>query len=598
MMPYYDAQRVREMLSGGEFSGGGSCGCAQASCGPCSANFGAGALDLTAVSFPAPFGRPVSALGLNFGTGGMPAAVNSLEVIALTASLGVNLPSGPRTALSQGLFDKDINDYLDWTVDILDGPPIPVIPTEPTFGSKLTYSAPPIRADIYMSAGPIDDEGRSCDFQDADNCTLYRLRLSPSGNIGQVKYRVELLRAPTDEYVEFSDESIRPIRWGYQSPAVSPDGTKLAYLKHSIEYQAESHLRILSLQSGEDKIFAQGSGKNPGKFSGNFGPPLWPSWFGNEYLVFNAAQGGYLTGDRTSDYLWAIFGAAAESPDNFSEVGYNQHSISGLLGPDTTSSVVLLSYGAIRTFSQTRFGDTGVRQPGEVSDFTDYLEQRVVTQGVTLDPANPQWRADQGRPRVSALMHSSDGPISTQEFDLGKNQDGDEITSAHHGDWSPEGDEILLYAHDPEEAFSANPYKAYLRTRNLYVYEQQIDGDWGTGTDNNEAVPAFEHMFIEDLLAQFNAEGMVFDDSESTPCIHYLHKYPQYCLDKDYIIFTLFCQREDGTETTSKTVGGSRVVIVHRPSATYWDLTALIEDWYGHDRGDLRGFLATCAARG
>ena len=314
------------------------------------------------------------------------------------------------------------------------------------------------------------------------------------------------------------------------------------------------------------------------------GPALHPTWFGDHYLLNSTAWGGYdedYDGDgygTTEERDWNIFGRTIQSDLSPSES-------TPLLGSQSGHYRRQKSDG---TYVDLAFQDADVRDPDDVetSYYDAFREMRITTTGVTRIPSYPlsEPPIKKGTPRVTRLFNTG-VIIDTQEFLLGENKWGDAITEAHHGDFSPTGNQLIVYVHEPHETrLNFDILRdSDIETNALYIYTQESSCNWNAANCSwKDPEPAINHKGSHEL------DKTLWPDS----CTLYQYKPAQFCLNDNHIVFTLSC---NGSE--SRTFLGSRVILTKRSTNEWWDLTSFIEDWYGYTRGYLHGQKPTCSKR-
>ena len=484
--------------------------------------------------------------------------VNPPDLLGISGSFGPFLPADVSPPESSDRFEKAASGH----------PSLDFVDTVGTGIAIGTDALPPFDLDIYVSVGfqgglssgacgspLIDGLSRvaSCDMDANEGCAIVRLRLRWLGPFGLVGLDVI---QPADRY------------GGRVWPAISPDGTKLAYVRKggSSSSRQDSRLYVRDLNTFDLVKLATGHDVAVA----NAGRPLFPAWFGDNYVLWTASQNGSHADPDESE--WALFGAAVW----FSPIGAS--SKVALMGPDT-------SYPYANGVSSD-FSDPDVRRPGAVT-LWDFAKDRVVTHGsdISLEPAQRR-----PKPQVGpAIATGTGGNVTTETFRLGDNAErtssgwemgaGDRIVECHHPAFNPSGDRVMCHAHSKEVPFSdvvgGTPPTAKLS----YVYEEGSAGDvWG-----NPVLP-FDPGTPSRLEAALGA-GMPASD-----CGHvYSFKQAQFCGSDDYVITTIFCRgTEDGP------INHSRVVIARREPLKIWDVTALIEDLLGEAQGTLAAQSGTC----
>ena len=428
---------------------------------------------------------------------------------------------------------------------------VPFNPGTPRISDPGNPLSDELFATIYLSAG------EQCSWNEQLGCSIYRVTLKLAEP--PVVYSVELVKA-ADDY------------GGRVEPAISPDGSKLAYVRRGAPradssgdpIATDSRLYVRDLSSGALTRLSKGN-NDMAEADLTDGLPKWPAWFGDAFVLFSTQN---RQDSDTSDFKRLMLGAAVLDDG----VCLTTPGKRGLLGPGTSHP---RRAGGV----PTNFGDPDVREPSTVG-LTDFFQMRVVTQGQSqegdeLVPA---------RPRVSPAV-SLRSDVLTEEFELGQafhykagnwtSEDSKaKLTECHHGAWSPSGQEIMCHGHKDTTKYPGSLGSV----RMLYEYSQKSDGGWGNQTlvvdpldagSLASALPAFEGLL--------NGAGVLS------------FKYGQYCLKGGWVICTVFAADDE------KHVLESRVVVVRRNRQAFWDITTLVEEALGMSLGAMSGYTGSCS---
>lgn len=391
----------------------------------------------------------------------------------------------------------------------------------PNVSGARTAVAPGSRAvDVVLNVG----QGATCHAEEDSGCELVRVR-------------VDLTSAPK---LESLTSLVRPNAVGESgsapvAPAVSPDGSRLAWIERS---------------GGSSQVWARLLGQTQNHFIAKSGKaqdggvghrPEWPAWLGNATLLYSAK-----TSENDGSAMKTVFSVDVsdlESPAQpVKRFGASIDGSAGLQDPNvrmTSSGAEVVSFGPASTSDPDRYS----------------LDVR------SLDAA--------GRPT---------GP--TNVVPRGSNASGKELSACHHPAWNASGSAVLCMAQQPAESVGG------IDTKLLYRYDRGSNGQWSTPKRAFEPLtPSQAGMEAASLL------------SKEAGCTVLSYKYAEYCRGDDWILTTLFCSKGASSSGRGAEMGASRVVLVQSDPVRYVDLTRLVEKERGAAVGGLTSFTGTCAGR-
>ncbi len=430
------------------------------------------------------------------------------------------------------------NQVSDLTEDVLSEVPPEAVP------DSVRKALPVTEVDAYVTAG-FDSPARTCHFSrmgtaGGESCSLYRLRLDLSEN-----------RAGDVRTIIRSDEA------GVYEPSISPDGTRVAFVRASRD---GGQVQVRSLTGAVTSFGVTVS-------DADARAPQFPTWLDTSTVLYS-----------TSDPA-----ARCVTPD----------------GRCTSID----RWGDIFRVPATGGASTVFRGSGETGG-ASFKDARISSDGrfVTShgDTASGSIARDATCPAAGALscsdLPTSDKPVpqvsSTEDgrtwwFNLENDEPGRHfpLAGCAHTHLNPSGDTILCTEQKTPE-LNAPP----LTNR---IYGVPFDPAAEPGGTTVKVKPLFTHKAPEDLWPL--APGQ--------ECIKMLHKYAEFCGDDDHVVTTVSCECDtescvgQGSATASK-VMYSRIYLIDitaPESPVYTDLTGAIERAVGVERGGLHSFTATCS---
>ncbi len=321
---------------------------------------------------------------------------------------------------------------------------------------------------------------------------------------------------------------------GIAEPAVSPDGTRVAWLERGgtgVQLWAKAFT-----ESGSHLVVKSGKEKNGG--SGL--KPEWPAWVSNDTLVFSSKTGSEDGTEQKTVFSVAVSDLAKPGEPK-ARAGSGVSGWSGVQDPAVftgTSGTQMVTFGPV---------------PGG----SDEAYQ------LSLAPIDAS-----GKPTAAPLAIAS-----------GKNAAGKNIEGCHHPAWNASGDQILCMVHRPSEGVGG------MSTKLLYTYARDAAGAWSL------AGRAFEPVTPE--AAGLSVASQL---SESAGCTVLSYKYAQYCDSNDWIVTTLYCSKEGNASGRGAVIGASRVLLIGTKPVRYLDVTGMVEASQGVKAGTLSSFTGTCRA--
>ena len=421
--------------------------------------------------------------------------------------------------------------------------------------------------DIFMSAGKYEkmdygdenDGYRSCHpTNNIGNCSIYRVRwgLEKGQLISVEKVKGNSL-------------------FGYTQPALSPDGTLLAYkytryIATSSDSRAlngvkDSGIEILHLLSGESEKIVQKYPRMPFHF---------PNWYDDDTLLYHESREDSPMGDLKTLY-----------------------------------SVSVLFDEGNETFDIGR----AVRLNNRVYNYSDANTEKCV------DNNNCQRRVvahgkEPGEVNATPKVFVMGGVREPESFEVAF--DGDNLPDCHHASWNISGDRIQCSGQgfnsefNLPEGFDGMPHKL------IFGYRwHDVEKQWVRDNSSNNSHGALFEPKTPEMLSQFFSPGktqrslfpiksfvfpFAYSESEKK-CDIIVYKYAEWCGTDDYIVVTVYCSSfesnsRDHSDNVSDDVLVSRIIVVHLPSSEYWDLTKVIQSnfFYGQNVR-INGVYATCS---
>jgi hypothetical protein len=321
---------------------------------------------------------------------------------------------------------------------------------------------------------------------------------------------------------------------GVAEPAVSPDGTRVAWLERGgqgVQLWAKAFA-----ESGAHLIVKSGRKQNGG--SGL--RPEWPEWLGNDTLLFSSKTGS--SDGKEDKTIFSVSVADLSRPgDPVARAGAGVSGWTGAQDPAVyagSSSTQLVAFGPV---------------PGGSSEAYQ----------LKLAPIDSSGRPTSGPTIVAA----------------GKNAAGRDIVGCHHPAWNASGDRITCMVHSPSESIGG------ISTKLLYSYARDAAGRWSlAGRAFEPVTPTAAGLAVASRL------------TADAGCQVLTWKYAQYCQSDDYLVATLYCSLGGKSGRRGAEIGASRVLIVHTNPVEYFDVTAMVEADAGVPVGTMSSFTGTCRA--
>ena len=321
---------------------------------------------------------------------------------------------------------------------------------------------------------------------------------------------------------------------GVAQPAVSPDGTRVAWLERGgtgVQLWAkaftESSAHLL-VKSGREKN--GGSGLRP----------EWPEWVGNDTLLFSSKTGS--EGGKDQKTIFAVATSDLSAP-----------------GKPTARAGAGVS------------GWTGVQDPAV---YTGSVGSRLVAFGPVPGGDKESYQLEMAPIDGAGVPTAAPVVIAA-----GVNAAGEAIQGCHHPAWNASGNRIMCMVHRPSESVGG------LATKLLYAYGSDSKGSWGLiGRAFEPQTPAAAGLAVASQLT--TAAG----------CQALSYKYAQYCQSDDYVVATLYCSKEAKSSGRGAEIGASRVLLIRTSPVQYFDVTGMVEASQGLGAGALSSFTGTCRA--
>lgn len=416
-----------------------------------------------------------------------------------------------------------------------------------------TYGPPPTgTVDVFFAAG-VPSGSQSCHFtkfdSNAEACSIYRVRWDWSA--GAVV-----------EHEEVVDAGVGP--W---FPALSPDGTRLAFSMHEAAEQVTVGVKQLG-QGGPGDVGSEVD------FHGVGGLSKWvmPHFRTDDALLVSqptrSPQCDAATGCGVVERWLTTFEVALD--------GTRSGDVRQVLGVGGTgrmavSDVYVHPTDRSLVAGHGQFNKVGEGAPTCATSCADVYQ----------DPYPFVFDLDSGdywiyQPRTTEPEYGSGAGLP--------------FTGCAHVFWTPDGSGLVCSEQGTQALADAGA------GNRIFTFPVDPRSDPKKQVLPIDAQPVFEHA----------APAELFDLGANEQCDTYYHKYAEFCGGPTGVVASVVClcktpqcmQRAGSTEGE---VLGSRVYLIdasRTSSPVYVDLTAELEEALGKRSGEMRSFTATCSASG
>lgn len=405
----------------------------------------------------------------------------------------------------------------------------------------------PVLVDIFLSAGPhsVGPPYQSCNNTDVSQCSLWRVRMY-LGSSSPVKVQ---------RIADGGPDALCPAGggMGHIEPAVSPDGTQLAWTANCIGAGGKASSGLLMTQTLGERTSSVA-------YLGNAGTdapvPQFPTWTSEEQLYFNVAdESGHtammVAGTPPGGTAYAMFGP--KNPMNRTTTNFQDLDAMRAPGyPGSTGLTMLVGFG------------------GAVGADPEELVPRMV------DP----------------LAFTEDVFVLPEDWKVKKGT----VPQCHHPAWNPGGTKVLCTRYQDPDTLKAGEIeydlrKVYSFTRDSGTWENPEELVETLTPDQFNAISRFGGASLDLFTPRLEAHG--------AGCQAYVWKFAQWCGDSRYLVATVACN--DNLSTASpKEMRNSRVFLIDithgAPSPRdYVDLVTFIERSLGPGYvGTYNGIFSAC----
>lgn len=405
----------------------------------------------------------------------------------------------------------------------------------------------PVLVDIFLSAGP-HSKGppyQSCNNTDVSQCSLWRVRM----------YLGETTPVKVQKIATGGPDPLCPAAGGlgHIEPAVSPDGTQLAWTADCIAANSKASSGLLRTKTLGDRTTSVA-------YLGTAGTdapvPQYPTWVAEDQLYFNVADDAgqsamMVLGTPPGGTVYPVFGPKStvrRTDTNFQDLeakrapGY----------PGSSGVPMLVGFG----------GAVGADPEELVPRMVDPL---AFTEDVFVLPED--WKVRRGT-----------------------------VPQCHHPAWNPGGTKVLCTRYQDPDTLTADEIDYDLRK--LYSFTR----DSGRWENPEELVETLTPDQFNGISRHGGASLDLFKPRTTKSgdgCGAYVWKFAQWCGDSRYLVATVACTDNLSTEDP-KEILNSRVFLIDithgAPSPhNYIDLVTFIELSLGPGHlGTYNGIFSTC----